>query len=285
MGLAAGILTLEFLQPGQTGENPACRCTLRPKPVGSGGITGFRTNMADGSSEERDSRFIVHSRREIAAIFKSVMAERQMVTAQPGHGHALFVTRLLAADAASNVCVVDAARDPGRNDALVAANNVVFVSRQGRLRVHWTAARLWLAPLGDGPALHFSYPEHVFRFQRREFFRVQPTDAEPATCSFVLAGRGHLPVELVDISIGGVGLAGLPSELDLSPGSRVDMCTLVLPSIGTIGVSLTVRSVEDIEEPGRGVRRRVGCGFVGLPPRYEVALQRYIMRLERMGKV
>ena len=87
----------------------------------------------------------------------------------------------------------------------------------------------------------------------------------------------------MDISIGGVGLAGLPSDLDLSPGSRVDVCTLVLPSIGTIGVSLTVRSVEDNEEPGRGVRRRVGCGFVGLPPRYEVALQRYIMRLERLG--
>ena len=71
--------------------------------------------------------------------------------------------------------------------------------------------------------------------------------------------------------------------VDLIPGSRVDVCTLVLPSIGTIGVSLSVRSVEDIEEPGGGVRRRVGCGFVGLPPRYEVALQRYIMRLEREG--
>ena len=239
--------------------------------------------MADGSLEERDSRFIVHSRREIGAIFKSVMAERQMVTAQAGHGQALFVTRLLAADAANGVCVVDAARDPGMNDALMAAHDVVFVSRQDKLRVRWTAARLWLAPLGDGLALYFPYPDHVFRFQRREFFRVQPTDIEPATCSFVLAGRGYVPVELVDISIGGVGLAGLPSDLELSPGSRVDVCTLVLPSIGTIGVSLTVRSVEDIKEPGGGVRRRVGCGFVGLPPRYEVALQRYIMRLERLG--
>lgn len=252
-------------------------------PVDSGDITGLRDNMADGSSDERDSRFIVHSRREIAAIFKSVMAERQMVTAQAGHGQASFVTRLLAADAASAVCVVDAARDPGVNDALTAADNVVFVSRQDRLRVRWTASRLWLAPLGDGLALHFPYPEHVFRFQRREFFRVQPTDAGHATCSFVLAGRGHVPVELVDISIGGVGLAGAPADLDLIPGSRVDVCTLVLPSIGTIGVSLSVRSVEDIEEPGGGMRRRVGCGFVGLPPRYEVALQRYIMWLEREG--
>lgn len=253
------------------------------QPVNERGITGFRNNMADGSLEERDSRFIVHSRREIGAIFKSVMAERQMVTAQAGHGQALFVTRLLAADAANGVCVVDAARDPGMNDALIAAHDVVFVSRQDRLRVRWTAARLWLAPLGDGLALYFPYPDHVFRFQRREFFRVQPTDVEPATCSFVLAGRGHVPVELVDISIGGVGLAGLPADLDLSPGSRVDVCTLVLPSIGTIGVSLSVRSVEDVEEPGGRVRRRVGCGFVGLPPRYEVALQRYIMRLERLG--
>lgn len=228
-----------------------------------------------------EARFQIHSKVEIGFILRSAMQSGEMVSAHFNEGRDSMVTALLVVDNTNGFCVLDAAKDANLNTRLVASSRISFVSRQDRIKIRWEVPRAKLVDFEGQPAIRTPMPESLLKFQRREFFRAETPVMRPVKCSIPLPESRRLDVNLFDISLGGVGLTGFPESFALEVTQELKGCSIILPEVGVISVSLQVRNVtETILKDGR-MTRRVGCMFVGLPPGSDTVIQRYIIRLER----
>ena len=126
-------------------------------------------------------------------------------------------------------------------------------------------------------------PLSVNRLQRREFFRV-PSPVSllcklpGSTAEEIEAGHGRL-VRLVDISVGGVCLVfPVDAELPVALGQTLQGCSLDLPEFGVIHFGL-----EFMNHPtGHGANpgQWIGARFVGMEPREQMLLQRFVYKLQ-----
>ncbi len=122
-------------------------------------------------------------------------------------------------------------------------------------------------------------PLSVNRLQRREFFRVPSPVSLLCELPGVAAGTGRRMARLVDISVGGVCLA-LPARLEppLVLGEPLQGCSLDLPDFGVIRFGLEFLNRPD--EGLKGQEQLVGARFVGLSPREQTLLQRFVYKLQ-----
>ena len=132
-----------------------------------------------------------------------------------------------------------------------------------------------------GARLRAALPDMLLKLQRREFFRAETSVSRPVKCSIPLPDGGDLQVNLFDISLGGVGLTGFPDDYPIEIGKEVQGCTLTLPDVGVLAVTLQFRNAVDIPLRDGRVNHRAGCKFKSLPAGAENMVQRYIIRLER----
>ena len=234
--------------------------------------------------EEDESRFLIHSRVEIGFILRGAMMAGEIVTAHFNAGRESFVTALLAVDLQNGICVVDAAKDDGLNRRLASSDRIAFVSRHDKIKIRWEVDRSKLAEFEGRPALYIPLPPRLLKFQRREFFRAETPVLRPVKCTIPIENQKPVVVPLFDISLGGVGLTGFPESVPVEVGTEFAGCTITLPELGVLSVTLQVRNVVDIPLRDQRVTRRVGCMFVNLPPGTDTVIQRYIIRLERERK-
>lgn len=231
--------------------------------------------------KEDESRFQIHSRVEIGFILRSVLQQGEMISVRFGGGSDSALTALLAVDPAKGFYVFDVPSDPALQRRLLAANRISFVSRQDKITVRWEVGSIQAVEHGGHPALRAPLPEMLLKLQRREFFRAETSVSRPVKCSIPLADGGDLQVNLFDISLGGVGLTGFPDDYPLEIGRDIQGCTITLPEIGVLAVTLQFRNSTEIPLRDGRVIRRAGCKFKSLPTGAENMIQRYIIRLER----
>ncbi len=230
---------------------------------------------------EDESRYQIHSRVAIGFILRSAMQAGEMVSAHFNEGRDSFVTALLAVDPATGVCVVDASTDDALNTRMCNSSRISFVSRQDKIKIRWEVPRARMASFEERPAIKVPMPDSLLKFQRREFFRAETPVMRPVRCALPLPEKRRLDVNLFDISLGGVGLTGFPDSFVVDVGQELKGCTITLPEVGVLSVTLQVRNVtETVLRDGR-VTRRVGCMFIGLAAGADTIIQRYIIRLER----
>ncbi|MEI7967720.1 MAG: flagellar brake protein [Betaproteobacteria bacterium] len=233
------------------------------------------------SDTEDDPRFLIVARMEIASILRAIMAEREILIARFLGGRYSFVTALLAIEPSRGFCVIDITRDPDLNERAASSNSVSFKSQQAGVTVQWEIEQLKLGEFQGGQAFYCPLPKSIFKFQRREFFRVQTPILKPVKCSIPLEESKVLEVHVADISVGGVCLSGVPLEMSLETGMEYDGCKITLPDLGAILVTLQVRNSAEMPSRDNHTFRRAGCMFVRLPPGADSMIQRYIIRLER----
>lgn len=233
------------------------------------------------SAQDDDSRFQIHSRTEIGFILRGAMTAGEMVSTHFSGGRESFVTALLAVDAKQGYCVLDAAGDPAMNRRLCASDRVAFVSRHDKIKIRWEVSQVAAATFEGKPALKTRLPDTLLKFQRREFYRAETPVVRPVKCSIPLEAGKVVQASLFDISLGGVGLTGFPDDFDLDIGRDLPGCTITLPEIGVITVTLQIRNAPEMTLRDGRVSRRAGCMFLRPPPGTETLVQRYIIRLER----
>ncbi|MBK8016368.1 MAG: flagellar brake protein [Betaproteobacteria bacterium] len=233
--------------------------------------------------EEDESRFLIHSRVEIGFILRgAMMAGDRDGPLQCRQG--IVRDGLLAVDLQNGICVVDAAKDDGLNRRLASSDRIAFVSRHDKIKIRWEVDRSKLAEFEGRPALYIPLPPRLLKFQRREFFRAETPVLRPVKCTIPVENQKPVVVPLFDISLGGVGLTGFPESVPVEVGTEFAGCTITLPELGVLSVTLQVRNVVDIPLRDQRVTRRVGCMFVNVPPGTDTVIQRYIIRLERERK-
>lgn len=232
------------------------------------------------SDQSEYAQYLLHSQQEITQVLRGVMKSTELVTAYFDHGAQFFLTSVVAVQPGSDALFLDYGVDAVTNRRALEASRVVFVTSQERVKVQFSTGPLQEVEFNGRPAFRTHLPRVLLKLQRREYYRLVTPLRSPLVC-VVPAPKGRIEAMVTDISVGGVGLSGLPATVALKTGSQYPGCRIVLPDAGTILAGIEVRSLQDITLRSGAVVKRAGCRFVDIPASQQAMIQRYIIRIDR----
>ncbi len=231
---------------------------------------------AHGGLEE----FRLHEPSDIAAMLRRLQDGCVPVKVNAPDG-AVYTTALWAADAARGVLSLAAdSRDPALQ-AVLEGDEAVAVAYLENIKIQFDLDKLVLVHGTRSSALSATYPRELFRFQRRNSFRVRPIarDTPVARLRHPMLPDMRLTLRVLDLSIGGCALL-LPSNVPaLSPGVLINGVQIELDLYTSFETSLRLQHVTAIQSESRGVR--LGCELVHPGREAERTLQRYIDKTQK----
>ncbi|WP_179405424.1 flagellar brake protein [Burkholderia guangdongensis] len=192
-----------------------------------------------------------------------------------------LVTRLLAVDVGARTFTFDWGALAEQNAGMLAAPRCKFSAAPDGVRVEFTTSTPRESRYEGLPAFTANFPDVLYFMQRREYFRVDAPVVDPYTCSGVLPDGSPFQFDVLNLSLGGVGLrtadAGVAS---LEFGVRLNGVELSLGSHGKLALDLELVSRYSSELPSGTRRYQLGFRFLSLPGSAENTLQRLITQLE-----
>jgi c-di-GMP-binding flagellar brake protein YcgR len=128
-------------------------------------------------------------------------------------------------------------------------------------------------------------PREMFRFQRRNTFRVRTIERTSPTASFRHPGIPDMSVSLrvLDVSIGGCALLQPSNVPGLQPGAVIKGVRLSLDADTQIDAGLMLHHVTSTGAENNSVR--LGCEIVGMDPTAQRALQVYIDQTQKRRRM
>ena len=203
-----------------------------------------------------------------------------------GPGGAAYTTTLWTVD--GHQCRVSLAADaaqPGAR-ALVDAGEATAVAYLDAVKLQFDLQHLVLVHGGTSSALHAVLPSVVYRFQRRDSFRVRTPAAGSPTANLrhPAAPDRLTALRVLDVSVGGCALAlpaGMPA---LAAGMRLDEVHLELDADARFTTSLTLQHVGTGMQSAPGALR-LGCAFGRLDGAAQRVLQRYIDQTQKRKRL
>jgi c-di-GMP-binding flagellar brake protein YcgR len=230
--------------------------------------------------------FKIHSRREIISLLRSLHERNQLVSMHADGEAEAVVTSILEIDEESGMLVVDCAPSDTVNQSIVASDNISFETVLDNIRIVFFATKIGECLYDNSPALCIAIPVSLIRLQRREYYRVPTSVANPLRCTIHIphdAGDGFstIVVPLQNVSGGGIAIVDEKKALDNTIGRIYKDCRIDLPGGSLVVATLQIRNSQEITLPNGKAIRRLGCLFVELPQSMLAAVQRYITKLER----
>lgn len=221
---------------------------------------------------------------EIAAALRRLQDASVLVNLNAPHG-SVYTTSLWTADAARGALsfAVDAS-DP-QLQAVLEGDEAVVVAYLDNVKIQFDVGNLVLVHGARSCALTTTYPRELFRFQRRDSFRVRPLlrDAPLARLQHPMIPDMTLTLRILDLSVGGCALL-LPQDVPmLEPGVLVNRVQLELDTTTRFETGLRLHHVTSIHAESSGVR--LGCEMVRLSQDAERTLQRYIDQTQKRRRV
>lgn len=233
------------------------------------------------------SKYLIHSRMEIAAILATLQRAGSMVTAYFGGGSDFILTSILEVRPEQGEVLLDYGADNAANQRALKAERITFVSAHERIKIQFVGASLRHARFEARDAFSTTLPQELLRLQRREYFRIATPLTRPLKCVIGPQGAalGMPPeVHIVDISCGGIAIIDPSSAARIEAGTCLRDCRVQLPDIGTISADILVKSTFELTLRNGARHRHVGCEFVAMPERERALIQRYINKMERERK-
>jgi c-di-GMP-binding flagellar brake protein YcgR len=134
---------------------------------------------------------------------------------------------------------------------------------------------------GGSDFVGFQLPCDIFRFQRRDAYRVRPQwfDSPKATVRLPGAMDTAFEFRIVDVSLGGCALLVPKEILSLTEATLLPSAEIDLDADTAFCVDLRIKNVTPID--GRNSGTRVGCEFVGARGDIQRLLQGYMFETEK----
>lgn len=233
-------------------------------------------------AQDEENDFILHDAREILAVLRDLVQQRNRVALYYDDDSSMVLTLLLAADETG--IWVDAAANPLDNRRIERSHRIVFVSTHNMAKVQWVSTETTQGLYQNSAAFFLPLPRKLLRLQRRDYFRLLNTEPDALKCHIrPYAAKKHLhhEVTVMDISIGGVALVCAQDSVELTPGSTYQDCEIELPEVGILHTGIEVRNVFEVTTRNGEVKRRAGCLFVNPSPEATMMLQRYVAEAQR----
>ena len=194
---------------------------------------------------------------------------------------AVVTTTLWTADPARGVLSFAADADDTALQGLLESDEAVAVAYLENVKIQFDVDKLVLVHAARSCALTTSYPREIFRFQRRNTYRVRPAPRETpmARLRHPALPEMRLALRVLDLSVGGCALL-LPADVPpLEPGTLLGGVQIELDLQTRFDTSLRLHHVTAIHAGSQGVR--LGCEMVGADRDAERALQRYIDQTQK----
>ena len=177
--------------------------------------------------------------------------------------------------------------EPGDSQlpGLVETNEATAVAYLDAVKLQFDLHDMVLVRSAKASALQVRLPRCVYRFQRRNSFRVRTLDrsAPCAQLRHPALPEMQLVLRLLDLSIGGCSLL-LPDPVPTLPlGVTLHGVVLELDSETRLAVTLRLQHASSIQAKEPGLR--LGCEWLQLAPADERALQRYIDQTQKRRRL
>lgn len=233
-------------------------------------------------SDGDDSRFAIHSKREIHSILRGIAHEGARVALYYGEENDFILTTLLEVD--DHGLWVEAGAIAADNQRIQRSDKIVFISSHRQVKVQFVAHHIRSALHNNAAAFLLPLPDKLLRIQRRDYFRLTTPVNNPLRCIIPVArtdtAATKREVTIMDISVGGVALVCEEYDTELLPGNIYPGCRIALPDIGAITATVQVKTAFEITRRNAVVNKRVGCEFIDLTGDAATLLQRYVTHLQ-----
>ncbi len=219
--------------------------------------------------------FRVNSQRDIIALMRELNSSGTPIQLS-AHNGAHIDTVIWSVDIGASRLAMHAEPDHPQMQALVEANEVTAVAYLEAVKLQFDLEELLLVRGAQASALQATLPRHVYRFQRRQAYRVRPQERAAPTIALRHPSMPDMQVSLrvLDLSMGGCAVL-LPSDVpELRPGSVLHGVRLQLDTHTRLAASLLVHHVTCMHSQRLGVR--LGCELLHLDAEALRSLQRYI---------
>ncbi|HUW26447.1 MAG TPA: flagellar regulator YcgR PilZN domain-containing protein [Gallionella sp.] len=230
-----------------------------------------------------DDKHRISSAREIGFILQHIAREGTRVALYYGGANNFILTTLLEADT-EGLWLEQSQNTPG-NRRILESKKLIFVSSHLQVKIQFTATQVSSVEHQGYPAFYLPLPDSIYRLQRREHYRVQTPISEPLLCVIGTEKpvfKSLREFTIVDISVGGVGLACSTTDTEMIPGAFFSDCHIELPEVGAITGTVEVKNLVALTSPPGQERKRAGCEFKELDAQSATLLQRYVTNKQRV---
>lgn len=228
--------------------------------------------------------FRVSSPRDIQAILKQLL-DGSVLMALRCDDSAVFTTAIWTVDAARGTIGFNADPADPAMAALLRCDHVSVVGYLDSVKIQFEVHHLVVVSGPRASVLNCVAPRELYRFQRRNAFRVRPLTRVSPTARFFHPDMPEveLALRIIDISISGCGLF-LPAEQPtMNCGTVIAEVRLELDDDTRIGVALRLQHSTTLRD--RALGARLGTEFVSPDGWALRTLQRYIDDTQKRGKL
>jgi flagellar brake protein len=238
----------------------------------------------DGGGVDPYAAFRVESPRDIAALLRELTDTSTPVRLAAPNGIGMS-TVIWTVDAAGGRLSMRAELDDPQLQALIEADEATAVAYLESVKLQFELEQLVLVRSPRSCALQARMPSIVYRFQRRESYRVRTLERTAPSALLRHPARLDLQFTLrvLDVSIGGCALL-MPENVpppevgSLLPGTRIE-----LDADTRFVATLRLQHITSIQHNAHGVR--LGCAMIDLDGEAERALQRYIDQTQKRRRL
>ncbi|MFG6461836.1 flagellar brake protein [Roseateles sp. DXS20W] len=234
--------------------------------------------------EAAPEEFRVAAPAEITAYLHELQRDNATVLLSGPPSQSL-ASRITALDAAADVLGLAIGADPdGISQALVASGEITAVAYLGAVKLQFELDGAVLVSGDQGTVLRAGLPTRLYRFQRRQAYRVQPAGSVYPRVVLPggdVAGRA---LRVLDISIGGLALAAPPGTPPLPLGQATTGLVLELDRLTALRVSLLPHHASPIAGDALGAQQ-MGCAFVDPDAVTTRALQMYVDQTQKRRRL
>ncbi len=235
-------------------------------------------------SDDVLAEFRVTDPGEIRALLKALMDQVVPLNLSASDGSA-YTTTLWTVDPASGRLSFTADMMAHAVHDIVEADECVAVAYLDRIKVQFDVGDLVLVQGHKASVLQARLPREMFRFQRRNTFRVRTLERTAPTASFRHPGIPDMSLALrvLDVSIGGCALLQPSNVPNLQPGAVIKGVRLSLDAETQIDAGLMLHHVTSTGAENGSVR--LGCEIVGMGATAQRALQLYIDQTQKRRRM
>ncbi len=231
--------------------------------------------------EDDSDKYSIGWKKEIVYILRAIMEKTGLVSAYFDHGQSFILTSIVGIVPDQDAVFFDLGANEAMNRKILDSGKIVFVTSHDKIKIQFTADHVKKTLFEGRDAFRIELPESLIKLQRREYYRVTTPIVNPLKCIIPMKENSKIEVNVVDISIGGIGVTLPLPDMALERGMTFHGCHLVLPDIGRVEGTLEVRNLFDVTLKSGLKSKRAGFQFIDLPANVQTMIQRYIIKVER----
>jgi c-di-GMP-binding flagellar brake protein YcgR len=239
---------------------------------------------AIGASEGGLDDFRIHRPSEVTAYLRQLLDGNVLLNLNAPDGAAITGT-LWSVDAERQTMSLSVDPLAPQFDTVLAHEEAVVVGYLDNVKIQFDVDDMVLVRSGNSAALKCSLPRQLFRFQRRNSFRVRPVPRSTPQVRFAhpVKPTTELRLRVLDISIGGCALL-LSEEVPLlDRGTVLPDAVLELDADTRIRTALRIQHATPHPSDPPGIR--LGCEMLRTSGDGLRELQRYIDQTQKRKRL